>query len=266
MFRAHLVTATVLAVTASTALNAQEGVPAVLDNLKPHEVVEALTSEAKTLGATPDQVRRLDSLHIAVRDERHRWVRTPSNKAHKPVKMRPMISADSAYRQALTLLTPEQRSALARRFDDTTFVPVVPSLAGEVPPSLENLKPHEIPQAFVAERERLGLGDTQVQDLQALHVAIRDEPPLPHGSVGAGRGQHLPLLEPDRRDGPPVPLGAEDFLPPCQLPDAHGSIPAAGGQPLRHRAPSRCSGREEAGCSRQIPTAPSGRPPSGPIA
>ena len=196
MFRIHLMTAATLAVTLSTAAIAQDSVPAVLANLKPHEVVEALTSEAKMFGATPDQVRRLDSLHVAVRDERHRWVRTPSIKAQKPVKMRPMISADSAYRQALTILTPEQRSALTRSLNDTTFVPLVPSLAGEVPPLLESLKPHEIPQAFVAERERLGLSDTQVQDLRALHVAIRDEPHRYERRTHGPRGHPHMMMEP----------------------------------------------------------------------
>jgi hypothetical protein len=175
MFRTYFTTAVILAVAAPIPLTAQKGVPAVLDNLKPHEIVEAIASEAKPLGLVPDQIRRLDSLHVAVRDERHQWVRTPGNKAHKPLKMRPMISADSAYGQALMILSPQQRSALARRLDDTTFVPVVPSLADEVPPSLDKLKPHEIPQAILAERQRLELSDTQVQKLQALHVAIWDE-------------------------------------------------------------------------------------------
>ena len=196
MFRIHFATAMILAVTPATPVNAQEGVPAVLDNLKAHEVVEALTAEARALGATPDQVRRLDSLHVAVRDERHQWVRTPSIKAHKPLKMRPMISADSAYRQALMVLTSEQRADLARRLEDTTFVPVVPSLADEVPLSLEDLRPHETPQAFVAERERLGLSDTQVQDLQVLDLAIRDEPHRYEKRTHGPRGHAHMMMEP----------------------------------------------------------------------
>lgn len=50
-----------------------------------------------------------------------------------------MISADSAYRQALGILTPKQRSALGARLDDSTFAPVVPSLATEVPSALADL-------------------------------------------------------------------------------------------------------------------------------
>ena len=196
MFRIHLVTATLLVVAAATPVKAQERVPAVLDNLKPHEVVEAVTSEAKALGLAADQVRRLDSLHVAVRDERHQWVRTPGNKAHKALKMRPMISADSAYRQALTILTPEQRSAIVLRLDDTTFVPVVPSLAGEVPASLDDLKPHEIPLAFLAERQGLGLSDDQVQNLQALHVAIRDEPHRYERHQPGPKGHPHMMMEP----------------------------------------------------------------------
>ncbi len=177
-------------------MNAQQQVPAALENLKPHEVVEAVTSEAEPLGLTIDQVQQLDSLHIAVRDERHQWKRTPGQKAHKGLKMRPMISADSAYRQALTVLKPEQRSRLARRLADTTFVPVVPSLATEVPASLGDLKPHEIPQAFMAERQRLGLSDAQVQSLQALHVAIRDEKHQYEKRSHGPRGHPHMMMEP----------------------------------------------------------------------
>ena len=55
MFRIHFVSAAFLAVAAATPVNAQERVPAVLDNLKPHEVVEAVTSEAKVLGLAAGQ-------------------------------------------------------------------------------------------------------------------------------------------------------------------------------------------------------------------
>jgi hypothetical protein len=196
MFRTYVMTAVILAVATPIPLTAQKGVPAVLEHLKPHEIVEAIASEAKPLGLVPDQIHRLDSLHVAVRDERHQWVRTPGNKAHQPLKMRPMISADSAYGQALMILSPQQRSALARRLDETTFVPVVPSLATQVPASLNDLKPHEIPQAFAAERERLGLSDTEVQNLLALHVAIRDEPHRYEKHTHGPKGHPHMMMEP----------------------------------------------------------------------
>ena len=195
MFRTHLVTA-LLAVVTSTTVRAQERVPAALDNLKPHEVVEAITSESKALGLAPDQVRRLDSLHVAVRDERHQWTSTSGNKAHQMLKMRPMISANEAYGRALRILTPDQRSALARRLDDSAFVPVVPSLAAEVPASLTGLKPHEIPQAFVSEREGLGLSTDQVKNLDALHVAIRDEKHRYEQRAHGPKGHPHMMMEP----------------------------------------------------------------------
>lgn len=196
MFRIHFVTAALLAAVAARPVEAQERVPAALENLKPHEVVEAIASEVRPLGLRPDQVRKLDSLHVAVRDERHEWKRTPGNKAHKRLTMQPMISADSAYRQALTVLNPDQRSTLARLLADTTFVPVVPSLATEVPASLDDLKPHEIPQAFLAERQRLGLSDAQVQSLEALHVAIRDEPHRYEKHSPGPKGHPHMMMEP----------------------------------------------------------------------
>ena len=175
MFRIHFATAAFAAAVAIAPLQAQQRVPAALDNLKPHEIVEAISSEATALRLAPDQVRRLDSLHVAVRDERHQWIATSGNKAHAMLKMKPMISADHAYNDAVAILTPDQRAALARVLADSSYVPAVPSLATQVPPSLGGLKPHEIPQVFVAERKQLGLSDEQVTQLQALHVAVRDE-------------------------------------------------------------------------------------------
>ncbi len=154
----------------------QEEVPASLGAFKPHEVVEAFTAEAKSLALTPEQLDRLDSLHVAVRDERHRWTAAPGNKAHRRVKMKPMISREKAYTDALAVLTPNQRGAVIKRFDDPDYSPVVPSLASQVPSSLEGLKPHEIVQVFSAETEALELSQDQAHDLQALHLLVRDEP------------------------------------------------------------------------------------------
>lgn len=175
MFRIHFATAAFAAAFAIAPVEAQERVPAALDNLKPHEIVEAISAEATALQLAPDQVRRLDSLHVAIRDERHQWVATSGNKAHAYLRMKPMISADRAYNDAVAILTSDQRATLGRVLADTSYVPIVPSLATQVPSPLAGLKPHEIPQVFVAERRTLGLSEGQVKQLLALHVAVRDE-------------------------------------------------------------------------------------------
>lgn len=177
MLNRTLLVAALLASAASPAqLNAQKEVPASLSAFKPHEVVEAVISESKFIVLTADQVARLNSIHVAVRDERHRWTKTPGNKAHRNNRMQPMISQEKAYADALAVLTPAQRSATLERFNDEGYVPVVPSLASKVPASLEGLRPHEIVQAFAAEAGALGLSQSQVEDLGSLHVAVRDEP------------------------------------------------------------------------------------------
>ena len=176
MLNRTLLVAAFLASAASPAqLSAQKEVPASLSAFKPHEVVEAVISESKSIVLTADQVERLNSIHVAVRDERHRWTQTPSNKAHRNARMEPMVSQEKAYADALAVLTPAQRSAVLKRFNDKGYVPVVPSLASKVPASLEGLKPHEIVQAFAAEAGGLGLSQNQVKDLESLHVAVRDE-------------------------------------------------------------------------------------------
>ncbi len=176
MLNRTLLVAAFLASAASPAqLSAQKEVPASLSALKPHEVVEAVMSEARSASLTGQQQARLESIHIAVRDERHRWTKAPGNKAHRNARMQPMISQEKAYADALAVLTPAQRSAVLERFNDKGYVPVVPSLASKVPASLEGLKPHEIVQAFAAEAGALGLSQNQVEDLEALHLAVRDE-------------------------------------------------------------------------------------------
>ena len=175
---------------------AQERVPESLAALKPHEVVEAFTSEAKALALTQEQLGRLDSLHVAVRDERHRWTTRPSNKAHRQRQMEPMITQEAAYREASAILTPTQREAITKRFDAPDYVPVVPSLATEVPASLDDLKPHEIVQAFSAEAKSLDLSKDQVQDLEALHVAVRDEPHRYTAGGAPGKAHQHAMMEP----------------------------------------------------------------------
>jgi hypothetical protein len=156
-------------------LVAQKEVPASLSAFKPHEMVEAVISESKFLVLNADQVARLNTLHVAVRDERHRWTKSPGNKTHRHARMQPMISQEQAFADALAVLTPAQGSAALQRFNDKGYVPVVPSLTSKVPASLGGLKPHEIVQAFAAEAAALELGQNQVEDLEALHVAVRDE-------------------------------------------------------------------------------------------
>jgi len=176
MLNRTLLAAAFLASAVPSALGAQKEVPASLSAFKPHEVVEAVISEAKSLRLTEQQLTRLDSIHVAVRDERHRWTTSPGNKAHQKLRMEPMISSKKAYSDALAVLTPAQRNAVLKRFNDEDYVPVVPSLASKVPASLEGLKPHEIVQVFAAEAGPLGLSQNQVGDLESLHVAVRDEP------------------------------------------------------------------------------------------
>lgn len=196
MLKLTLVTAALLAgaLPGLPAL-AQEQVPASLAAFKPHEVVEAFTAEAKSIGLTQAQLARLDAMHVAVRDERHRWAPISSNKTHQTLKMKPMISRDKAYNEALAILTPAQRETVIKRFNAPDYVPVVPSLATQVPASLEGLKPHEIVQVLSTEATALGLSEDQVKDLQELHAAVRDEPHS-YTPMTPGKGQQHLMMEP----------------------------------------------------------------------
>jgi hypothetical protein len=195
MSTSHRTAAVLLAVLA-VPLAAQDAVPAALEDLKPHEVVEAVVSEAQSLGLTADQARRLDSIHLAVRDERHQWEREPNRKAHQRLRMKPMISLREAYSGAMAILTPPQRAAVVQRFDAPDYVPVVPSLATTVPPSLEGLDPHRIVEAVTAERDALRLTREQVRDLDALHVAVRDEPHRYRADAHGPKGKKHLMMEP----------------------------------------------------------------------
>jgi hypothetical protein len=115
-----LVPALVLAI--STPAMAQKEVPTALQSLKPHQIVEAVMAERQALGFTEIQAERLDSLHQAVRTEPHRYeaARTPG-KAHRNVRMKPMISQQQAYADALAILTPDQRTRVAARFGDPEY-------------------------------------------------------------------------------------------------------------------------------------------------
>jgi hypothetical protein len=110
--------------------------------------------------------------------------------------MEPMISSDEAYGDALAILTPAQREAAAQRFGQADYVPVVPSLASEVPAGLDTLKPHEIVKVFAAEAEALDLSREQIEDLEALHVAVRDEPHRYTSKGAPGKAHRHSMMEP----------------------------------------------------------------------
>jgi hypothetical protein len=110
-----------LILAVSTPIAAQQKVPAPLAGLKPHQIVEAVAAEQQSLGLTAVQVHRLDSLHFAVKGERHRYDASPSLKAHQNIRMKPMISKRRAYGDALAILTPDQRTRAAARFDDPAY-------------------------------------------------------------------------------------------------------------------------------------------------
>lgn len=114
-----LVPALVLAISAPAA--AQDQVPTALRSLKPHQIAEAVAAEQQTLDLTAVQVRRLDSLHLAIWKEPHRYEAAPSIKAHQNVRMKPMISQKRAYADALAILSPEQRTQAAARFGDPKY-------------------------------------------------------------------------------------------------------------------------------------------------
>ena len=236
MLRTALLAAT-LAGISSVPIPAQ-GVPAPLAGFRPHEVVEAFTAEARSLGLTDQQLTRLDSLHIAVRDERHRWSAVPGNKAHQGVRMRPMISREQAYNTALGILTPAQREAIVRRFGEPDFAPMVPSLVSDLPTSLESLRPHEIVQVFIIQSGALGLDEKQVGDLRSLHVLVRDEPhrytTMNPGSQAHGHRMMEPMisrrrayndalsyLTPEQQERAVRRFNARDYKPPVS-PDEGG--------------------------------------------
>ena len=192
--RTFLAAALFAAAIQSPALAQQ--VPQALESYKPHEIVEAVISEARPLSLTAEQVKRLDDLHVSVRDERHRWAEAPGNKAHKVIKMKPMVSQKRAYGDALAILTTAQREQVERKFEAPRYVPTVPSLATAVPRSLDGLQPHEIVEAFVAERGSLGLSEQQVRDLTALHIAVRDEAHRYTREAHGAKGPEHMMMEP----------------------------------------------------------------------
>lgn len=116
-----------LAISAPAA--AQNEVPAVFRNLQPYQIIEAVAAERQTLNLTEVQEQQLDSLRLAIRAEPHRYkaARAPG-KAHRNVRMQPMISGQRAYADALAVLTPAQRARARDRFSDAQY---------QLPPELQ---------------------------------------------------------------------------------------------------------------------------------
>ena len=120
--RVRTILVPVLLLAASTPMAAQQQVPAALQPLRPHQIVAAVSAEqGSTLHLTSAQIRRLDSLHVAVRSEPHKYEPSPSLKAHQNIRMQPMISKRRAYADAMAILTPEQRAQIEARFNDPAY-------------------------------------------------------------------------------------------------------------------------------------------------
>lgn len=111
--------ALILAISVPAA--AQNQVPTAFRSLRPHQIVEAVAAERETLHLTPAQERRLDSLHLAIRGERHRYVVSTTFKGYPSYRMAPMISRTRAYAGALGILTPEQRSRAMLLFTEAGY-------------------------------------------------------------------------------------------------------------------------------------------------
>ncbi|MBL8977719.1 MAG: hypothetical protein JNM53_04875, partial [Gemmatimonadetes bacterium] len=113
MFAHTLIQALALAVTIG-ATQGDPPLPAGLRSLPPHEVVAQLLSKRTDLGLSWQQTAQLDSLHLAIRSEKHRYTRE-GLKAHQLRHVR-MISREEAFGQAVAVLTPEQQSRLEALF------------------------------------------------------------------------------------------------------------------------------------------------------
>ena len=107
-----------------------------------------------------------------------------------------MLFRSQAYTSAMAILTPAQREVVVKRFNDEAYVPSVPSLTATVPASLESLKPHDIVQVFVLERQALGLTEDQVKELDAMHIAVRDEPHRYTEQAHGPKGPRHLMMEP----------------------------------------------------------------------
>lgn len=82
-------------------------VPAALQGIKPHVIVERVLAERQRLGLMADQVRQLEELHVMIRDEKHRYTHE-GGKPHQTTHQR-MITRSQAFADAMAILTPDQR-------------------------------------------------------------------------------------------------------------------------------------------------------------
>lgn len=110
----------VLLLAAAPSPTTGQSLPPAFRGLKPYEVVTQIVAQREALDLTEAQVIRLDSLRLAVRTEKHRF----THRGGKPHRTRhvTMISRGQAFKQAMSVLTPEQQERVERLFQ-TTPVP-----------------------------------------------------------------------------------------------------------------------------------------------
>jgi hypothetical protein len=82
-------------------------VPAALQGLKPHVIVERVLAQRKQLALSDDQVRQLEELHLMIRDEKHRYTHQ-GGKPHLTTHQQ-MVTRSQAFGDAMAILTPDQR-------------------------------------------------------------------------------------------------------------------------------------------------------------
>jgi hypothetical protein len=82
-------------------------VPAALQGLKPHVIVERVLAERERLALSDDQARQLDELHVMIRDEKHRYTHE-GGKPHQTTHQQ-MVTRSQAFADAMAILTPDQR-------------------------------------------------------------------------------------------------------------------------------------------------------------
>lgn len=140
--------------------------PEELETLKPHEVVQEVLNLRDRLALTRQQVSQLNELHVTVRDEKHQY----SHSGGKPhvTRHESMITRRQAYADAMAILTPEQRGRAV------TLLTTLPETI-KLPAGLTGGKPHELVERILGQREQLGLSEAQAQQLDELHIMVRDE-------------------------------------------------------------------------------------------
>ena len=143
-----------------------QNAPPELKNLKPHEVVEQVLNFQNELGLTDQQVSELNDLHVTIRDEKHQYSHA-GGKPHVSLHQA-MVTRGQAYADAMAILTPDQRKQAV------TLLTTLPETV-KLPAGLETGKPHEVVEHILGARGKLGLNEAQVQQLEELHIAIRDE-------------------------------------------------------------------------------------------